>query len=327
MLEQFLDLFKGEETTLDEEHLRIDTQRIPVRDGIPRFSPDDSYSSGNFSVLRERHATLQLDSVNGTDDRMQTFLRRTGWKPDDIAGKVVLECGCGAGPDTEVLLALGARVVAVDLAGTDVALSNLGARPELCLVQASIDDLPFKPKSFDIVFCHRVIMHTPDPARVMDHILGFVKPQGHAFVHSYSRDFYQMFRWKYPLRAITKRMRSERLYRLIEKASVYLFPLSAWMNKNNRYLRRICWHFVPYINHRHQPKYADLSDAQMLELSIHETFDALSPHYDNPMSMRTMNRNAQWHLDVPIDMHHGRAFVLMRTKMNGVREQTVTESK
>jgi len=65
----------------------------------------------------------------------------------------------------------------------------------------------------------------------------------------------------------------------------------------------------------------------MLELSIHETFDALSPHFDNPMSMRTMNRIAQRHLDVPIDMHHGRAFVLMRTKMGGVREQTATESK
>jgi SAM-dependent methyltransferase len=312
MLDQFLDVFDSHRKNLLPTHLELDSGLIPVRNGIPRFSPDISYSSGNFSVLRERHATLQLDSVNGTTDRMQTFLNRTGWTEQDLRGKLVLECGCGAGPDTEILLALGARVVAVDLAGTDIAQENLGQHPELCLVQASIDDLPFKPASFDIVFCHRVIMHTPDPAGVMEHILGFVKPGGKAFVHSYSRDFYQMFRWKYPLRPITKRMSPERLYRLIEKCTPFLFSLTKAMN-SNRYLRRLCWHFVPYINHRHQPKYADLSDEKMREMAIHETFDALSPQYDNPLSTAVMSEIASRRLDVPFEIVHGRAFVLMRT--------------
>lgn len=312
MLSHFLDVFDSVSKNLTPTHVELDDRSIPVRDGIPRFSPDTSYSSGNFSVLRERHATLQLDSVNGTTDRMQTFLNRTGWSEQDVKGKLVLECGCGAGPDTEILLALGARVVAVDLAGVDVAQTNLGQRPELCLLQASIDSLPFKPASFDIVFCHRVIMHTPNPPAVMDHILGFVKPGGKAFVHSYSRDFFQMFRWKYPLRLITKRMNPERLYRMIEKCTPLLFPLTKAMN-SNRYLRRLCWHFVPYINHRHQLKYQDLTDEQMRELAVHETFDALSPQYDNPLSTKIMSEIASRHLDVPFEIIHGRAFVVMRT--------------
>jgi SAM-dependent methyltransferase len=68
---------------------------------------------------------------------------------------VVLECGCGAGPDTEILLKLGARVVSVDLAGVDVAQNNLGEQESLCLEQASIENLPFNTASFDIVFCHK----------------------------------------------------------------------------------------------------------------------------------------------------------------------------
>ena len=316
MLEQFLDVFAATSASVHGEELDLDGVRVPVRNGIPRFSPDVSYSSGNFLMLRERHATLQLDSVNGTTDRLQTFLNRTGWSADDVRGKLVLECGCGAGPDTEVLLALGARVVAVDLAGTDIALQNLGARDALCVVQASIDNLPFKKASFDIVFCHRVLMHTPDPAAVMRHILGFVKSGGSAFVHSYSRDFFQMCRWKYPLRPLTRRMNPERLYRLIEICTPVLYPLTRLLN-SNRYLRRLCWHVVPYINHSHQPKYADQSEARMREMAVHETFDALSPRYDQPLSNQVMAAIAADCLDVPFEIVPGRAFVVMRTAVQG----------
>ena len=60
----------------------------------------------------------------------------------------VLECGCGVGPDTEVLLALGARVIAVDLSGLDIARDNLGLCDNLCMVQADITDLPLKKMAF-----------------------------------------------------------------------------------------------------------------------------------------------------------------------------------
>lgn len=316
MLANFLDIFDATAVALTPGGLVLDGRTVRVKNGIARFSPDASYSSGNFSLLRERHATLQLDSVNGTDDRLRTFLYRTGWSESDVRGKLVLECGCGAGPDTEVLLRLGATVVAVDLTGTDTALANLGAHPGLCLLQASIDALPLKARHFDIVFCHRVIMHTPDPAAVMRHILGFVKPGGHAFVHSYSRDFQQMFRWKYPLRMITKRMDSERLYRLIERSTPLLFPLTKKLNQN-RLLRRLCWHFVPYINHQHQAKYRDASEVDMQEMAIHETFDALSPRYDKPLSTKTMTAIADELLDVPFEIFHGSGFAVMRTLTGG----------
>lgn len=311
MLQDFLSFFAATDPRIEGDELVLDERRVPIRHGIPRFS-DESYASGNFSVLRERHATVQLDSVNGTTDRMDTFLNRTQWPAESLQGKVVLECGCGAGPDTEILLKLGARVVSVDLAGVDVAQKNLGERESLCLVQASIENLPFNTASFDIVFCHRVIMHTPDPAGIMDHILSFVKPGGDAFVHSYSRDRLQMLRWKYLLRPITRRMDPQTLYRLIQRCTPVLYPLTTWLNKN-RVTRRLCWFVVPYINHSHHAKYANLSEAHMREYAVHETFDALSPRYDNPLSTRTMDEIAGRRLDRPFEIFHGPAFVLLRT--------------
>jgi hypothetical protein len=70
--------------------------------------------------------------------------------------------------------------------------ANVGDHPNCRVVQASIDDLPFKEPAFDIVWCHRVLQHTPSPARTLAHILGFARDDGAVFVHSYARTFHQM---------------------------------------------------------------------------------------------------------------------------------------
>ena len=72
-------------------------------------------------MLREKHAKLQMDSVNKTNHRRDTILERTNWPKSFFKDKLILECGCGAGPDTEVLLSLGAKVISVDIAGLDFA--------------------------------------------------------------------------------------------------------------------------------------------------------------------------------------------------------------
>ena len=144
----FLDFFEldGRPAEAAGGQLRFGEARVPVRDGIPRFSPDRTYAD-NFALLRRRHSALQLDSMNGTTDRRDTLLRRTGWPAEFFRGKLVLECGCGAGPDTEILLSLGARVLSVDLAGLDIARENVGRSPDAQFVQASIDALPLRAEA------------------------------------------------------------------------------------------------------------------------------------------------------------------------------------
>lgn len=287
--------------------------RIPVVDGIPRFVPTSGYAR-NFSMLRERHARLQLDSVNGTTDRRDTLLSRTNWPAGFFAGKTVLECGSGAGPDTEILLSLGARVVSVDLAGVDVARRNVGDHPNSAFVQASIVDLPFRKGSFDIVYCHRVLQHTPDPQRTLDHILQFVKPQGAAFVHSYARTLFQMCRWKYALLPLTRRMDPERLYRLIRSYAPAAYSLTR-MTSRVWAGQMFNWFFVPFLNYIHHPIYAGKSREFMIEYAIHETFDALSPTYDTPLSGATMRSIAALHLERPFEVFEGATVTLLRTQL------------
>jgi SAM-dependent methyltransferase len=298
----------------DSGALRFGSHEIPVRDGIPRFTPDVSYSTGNFSLLREKHAELQLDSRNGTRDRENTILSRTGWPREFFRGKTILECGCGAGADTEILAKFEAQVVAVDLAGVDVASRNIGDSGQVTFLQADIQNLPLKHESFDIVICHRVLQHTPNPEITLDHILRFVKPDGAVFVHSYSRDLYQRCRWKYVFRPLTKRMNPERLYRLVERSGPFMFRLTTAIRRlpGGRYFN---WVFVPFLNYGHKPKFRSWTDEQLIEFGVHDTFDALSPKYDHPLSERKFRKVAGRYLRRPFEITTGAAVTLLRTSL------------
>jgi len=293
---------------------------FPIRDGIPRFTPDQSYSTGNFSKLRENHATLQLDSLNGTTDRLNTVLNRTRWPKDFFKGKTVLECGCGAGPDTEILLNLGAKVVSVDIAGVDVARRNLAPNPNssnVQFVQDSIADLHLKPNSFDIVFCHRVLQHTPDPAATLKHILQFVKKDGSIFVHSYSNSTFQMRRWKYALLPFTNKLPPVLLYSIIQ---LYAWPVFFATNLTNKIKigEKFNHIFVPFLNYRSSKKFAQKSNRFIVEYGVHDTFDALSPPYDKPLSPEEMEQIAKKALGdkaPQFDVYIDTGMTLLRTKL------------
>jgi 2-polyprenyl-3-methyl-5-hydroxy-6-metoxy-1,4-benzoquinol methylase len=314
MIKDFISFFEynGVPASLTDDHLVFDSHRVPIRNGIARFTPDRSYGTGNFSRLRECHPKLQLDSYNMTTDRCDTLLERTKWPQSFFKDKTVLECGCGVGPDTEILLSLGARVLAADLTNLDTASNNLGQSTNLCFVQADIADLPLKQKSFDIVFCHRVLQHTPDPGYTLRHILQFVKPDGAVFVHSYAKTFFQMCTWKYALRPITTRMDSKKLYHLIETYAPSAYAITnkiATLPKGH-----MINHFLfPFHNHSNHDKLKKLSDNQLIEYGIHDTFDSLSPRYDKPLSAKTINRIAQQMISVPFEVIEQRTITLLRT--------------
>lgn len=82
----------------------------------------------------------------------------------DIAGRRVLELGCGAAAWSLALLAEGALPVAMDLSERQLAhaAQRRGDAP-LPLVQASAEQLPFDDRSFDVVFCDFGAMTFADP--------------------------------------------------------------------------------------------------------------------------------------------------------------------
>lgn len=312
----FLNFFEidGEPLKIIDDCLCSSTRRFPIRNGIPIITPDISYAE-NFLLLREKHSELQLDSRNGTTDRFDTILSRTQWPVEFFNGKTVLECGCGAGPDTEILLSLGCKVMGIDLTGSDIAKKNNNNNPNAQFIQGSITDIPLKKKSFDIVFCHRVLQHTPDPDATLAHILQYVKDDGAVFVHSYANTFIQRFRWKYFLLPITRNIPSITLYKMIQWYSRPMFHITN-VTGHFKIGRIFNWIFIPFYNHRRAPQFANLTNEEVLERSIHDTFDALSPKYDKPIKASAVRKIAASILKKPYEVYEGRYITLLRTKMN-----------
>src|SRR2546423_4443851 len=108
-------------------------------------------------------------------------------------GLRVLEIGCGIGTDGLQFARAGAVYTGVDLteAAVDLARKNFasaGLRGEFRVADA--ERLDFADESFDIVYSHGVLHHTPDVDSAVREIHRVLKPGGRALVMLYHRDSY-----------------------------------------------------------------------------------------------------------------------------------------
>ena len=108
-----------------------------------------------------------------------------------LAGKRVLEIGCGMGCPTETMARAGAQVFAVDL--TDTAVEMTKRRLELHGLTANIqrgdaEALPFEDNTFDFVWSWGVIHHSSRTGRIVRQIARVLKPEGECRVMVYNRE-------------------------------------------------------------------------------------------------------------------------------------------
>src|SRR5882757_4950449 len=87
---------------------------VKAVNNIPRFVSSGAYAS-LFGDQWKQYKKTQLDSYSGTTISKDRLDRCLGDLKDNLAGKTVLEAGCGAGRFTEVLLQKGAYLVSSDL--------------------------------------------------------------------------------------------------------------------------------------------------------------------------------------------------------------------
>ena len=105
----------------------------------------------------------------------------------------VLEVGCGLGTDGAQFAKAGARYTGIDL--TDAAVELAKRRFELFDLPgtfrvADAERLDFPDSSFDLVYSHGVLHHTPDTAAAIREIHRVLRPGGKAVVMLYHRDSY-----------------------------------------------------------------------------------------------------------------------------------------
>ena len=119
------------------------------------------------------------------------FLEGAGLDESELAGKVVLDAGCGSGRLTQQIGEHGANVVpGVDMndAVEHVYRSTRDVE-NVHIVQGNIMSLPFKNHVFDLVWSNGVIHHTPDAAACHRALSRVVKPGGTLYVWVYARRF------------------------------------------------------------------------------------------------------------------------------------------
>jgi ubiquinone/menaquinone biosynthesis C-methylase UbiE len=102
----------------------------------------------------------------------------------DVRGRKVLDLACGLGESTLRLAERGAQVMAVDFSAQGIAKTRArvdaaGVGERVTTLQASVEDLPLEPESYDLVFAQNFLMHV-SAAKVGQEVWRVLKPGGKA---------------------------------------------------------------------------------------------------------------------------------------------------
>lgn len=109
-----------------------------------------------------------------------------------IAGKKVLDVGCGGGILSESMAQRGALVTGIDLSDKALSVAKLHLLESgisAAYRKVSAEELAGEvPGSFDVVTCMEMLEHVPNPASTIAACATLVKPGGHVFFSTINRN-------------------------------------------------------------------------------------------------------------------------------------------
>jgi 2-polyprenyl-6-hydroxyphenyl methylase/3-demethylubiquinone-9 3-methyltransferase len=120
---------------------------------------------------------------------------RLGWIESQapLAGKRVLDVGCGGGILSDAMARRGASVLGIDLATKALRVAQLHAleaqTPNVDYREVSVEALAIEqPGSFDVVTCMEMLEHVPDPGSVVRSCAELARPGGWVFFSTIHRN-------------------------------------------------------------------------------------------------------------------------------------------
>lgn len=109
-----------------------------------------------------------------------------------LAGKAVLDVGCGGGILSESMAHYEASVTGIDLAKKSLKVAQLHSLESGVSVNyrcIAVEDLAAEaPASFDVVTCMEMLEHVPDPQSIVRACAQLVKPGGWVFFSTLNRN-------------------------------------------------------------------------------------------------------------------------------------------
>jgi 2-polyprenyl-6-hydroxyphenyl methylase / 3-demethylubiquinone-9 3-methyltransferase len=119
---------------------------------------------------------------------------RLGWidAHAHLAGKRVLDIGCGGGILSESMAGLGAQVKGIDLSSEALGVADLHSLESGVTVEyeeiAAEALAAREPAQYDVVTCMEMLEHVPDPAGIVEACATLVKPGGWVFFSTLNRN-------------------------------------------------------------------------------------------------------------------------------------------
>lgn len=151
----------------------VDTQEIAKFEAVAERWWD---RNGEFKPLHDINP-LRLNYIN----------ERT-----PLAGKKILDVGCGGGILSEGLAFRGADVTGIDMGQAPLDVARAHAQTQNLAIdyrQIPVEQLAAEmPGTFDIITCMEMLEHVPDPASVVKACAALVKPGGHVFFSTLNRN-------------------------------------------------------------------------------------------------------------------------------------------
>lgn len=132
----------------------------------------------DFRYRTEGHILTELDKI-------------------DFQNKDVLEIGIGQGADAMQIVKRGANYHGIDL--TETSVCRIKERFEYFNIPykevqvANAENIPYPENTFDIVYTHGVIHHSPNIEKIVDEIYRVLKPNGKAVVMLYHKNSFNYY--------------------------------------------------------------------------------------------------------------------------------------
>lgn len=113
-----------------------------------------------------------------------------------LAGKNVLDVGCGGGILSESMARRGASVTGIDMGDKPIKIAKLHALEagiEINYQKISAEDLADQSgenpeQQFDVITCLEMLEHVPDPSSIIKACTRMLKPGGHLFLSTINRN-------------------------------------------------------------------------------------------------------------------------------------------
>ncbi|ESQ09448.1 MAG TPA: bifunctional 2-polyprenyl-6-hydroxyphenol methylase/3-demethylubiquinol 3-O-methyltransferase UbiG [Chromatiaceae bacterium] len=109
-----------------------------------------------------------------------------------LAGKTVLDVGCGGGILSESMATAGANVLGIDMGEEPLRVAELHTLEtgvEVDYRQITAEQLAAeRPESFDVVTCMELLEHVPEPSSIVAACARLVRPGGQVFLSTLNRN-------------------------------------------------------------------------------------------------------------------------------------------